>query len=165
MAEFASKGVAGSGLGLGIAGTALGLLSGGGALLGGMSNHASNYITKDEFIMGQELAKKDSEIALLKSEQNTEIKIADVYARLKADMLTLERGQTAWNASQNVSNAEMSSAIKTNANSIAGLANTVNNITKTVIPNTSICPGWGSVQVEPVALNNNCGCTGTTSLY
>ena len=29
MAEFASKGVAGSGLGLGIAGTALGLLNGG----------------------------------------------------------------------------------------------------------------------------------------
>jgi hypothetical protein len=30
MAEFASKGVAGSGLGLGIAGTALGLLNNGG---------------------------------------------------------------------------------------------------------------------------------------
>lgn len=37
MAEFASKGVAGSGLGLGIAGTALGVLNGGlGNLLGGM---------------------------------------------------------------------------------------------------------------------------------
>lgn len=36
MAEFASKGVAGSGLGLGIAGTALGLLNNGGnGLLGG----------------------------------------------------------------------------------------------------------------------------------
>ena len=35
MAEFASKGVAGSGLGLGIAGTALGLLNGGlGNILG-----------------------------------------------------------------------------------------------------------------------------------
>lgn len=37
MAEFASKGVAGSGLGLGIAGTALGLLNNGGnGLLGGL---------------------------------------------------------------------------------------------------------------------------------
>lgn len=38
MAEFASKGVAGSGLGLGIAGTALGLLNNGGnggGVLGG----------------------------------------------------------------------------------------------------------------------------------
>lgn len=38
MAEFASKGVAGSGLGLGIAGTALGLLNNGnnGGALGGI---------------------------------------------------------------------------------------------------------------------------------
>lgn len=39
MAEFASKGVAGSGLGLGIAGTALGLLNNGGnggGVLGGL---------------------------------------------------------------------------------------------------------------------------------
>lgn len=35
MAEFATKGVASTGLGLGIAGTALGLLNGGGGLLGG----------------------------------------------------------------------------------------------------------------------------------
>ncbi len=37
MAEFASKGVAGSGLGLGIAGTALGLLNNGGNGLLGVS--------------------------------------------------------------------------------------------------------------------------------
>lgn len=38
MAEFASKGIAGSGLGLGIAGTALGLLNNGGngGVLGGL---------------------------------------------------------------------------------------------------------------------------------
>lgn len=38
MAEYASKGVAGSGLGLGIAGTALGLLNNGGngGVLGGL---------------------------------------------------------------------------------------------------------------------------------
>lgn len=37
MAEFASKGVAGTGLGLGIAGTALGLLNNGnGNILGGL---------------------------------------------------------------------------------------------------------------------------------
>lgn len=33
--EYASKGIAGTGLGLGIAGTALALLNGGGMLLGG----------------------------------------------------------------------------------------------------------------------------------
>ena len=43
MAEFASKGVAGAGLGLGIAGTALGVLNGGlGNILGGVLNPQPN---------------------------------------------------------------------------------------------------------------------------
>lgn len=45
MAEFASKVVAGSGLGLGIAGTALGLLNNGGngeGVLGGLFGNNSN---------------------------------------------------------------------------------------------------------------------------
>lgn len=43
MAEFASKGVAGAGLGLGIAGTALGLLNGGSVLMNnGLNNHNCN---------------------------------------------------------------------------------------------------------------------------
>ena len=46
MAEFASKGVAGSGLGLGIAGTALGVLNGGlGNLLNGMGGMEDVVIT------------------------------------------------------------------------------------------------------------------------
>lgn len=45
MAEFASKGVAGSGLGLGIAGTALGLLNNGGnGLLGGLLGGGNQYV-------------------------------------------------------------------------------------------------------------------------
>lgn len=47
MAEFASKGVAGSGLGLGIAGTALGLLNNGGngnGLLGGLFGGGNQYV-------------------------------------------------------------------------------------------------------------------------
>ena len=43
MAEFASKGVAGAGLGLGIAGTALGVLNGGlGNVLGGLVGNGNN---------------------------------------------------------------------------------------------------------------------------
>lgn len=169
MAEFASKGVAGAGLGLGIAGTALGLLSGGGNLINAAGNGYNNcgrFVTKDEFQMGQELARKDAEIALIKSEQNTEVKIADVYERLITRINADAKSQADWNAAQMVSNAQMSSAISTNAQSIAGLQNTVGNITKTVIPNNVVCPGWGNVIVEPTCLNgNSCGCNGTTPLY
>lgn len=151
--EYASKGVAGAGLGLGIAGTALGILNGGGTIANmmgaGAATGKSNYITREEFTMGQELARKDSEIALLKSEQNTEIKIADVYERIMTRVNQDQRDQAAWNAQQMVNNAQMSAAVAANATSIAALQNCCNNITKIVIPNTAVCPGWGPVQVTP----------------
>ena len=58
MAEYASKGVAGTGLGLGIAGTALGVLAGnngGNGLLGGLFGGGPN-------LQGI-IAAKDAEIA------------------------------------------------------------------------------------------------------
>lgn len=71
MAEFASKGVAGSGLGLGIAGTALGLLNGGGnGLLGGLFNQANGgYVTEKEQFYINEMNKRDAQLAQEKSER------------------------------------------------------------------------------------------------
>ena len=80
MAE-ASKGVAGSGLGLGIAGTALGLLNGGlGNILGGVGGWnncgcSENIpVTRYELGMENKIMQKDSEIALLKSNIYTDQK-------------------------------------------------------------------------------------------
>lgn len=63
MAEFASKGVAGTGLGLGIAGTTLGLLNNGGGL-GGLFGGNSNC--------NNEIAKLQAELAQQKSERYTD---------------------------------------------------------------------------------------------
>lgn len=162
--EYASKGVAGAGLGLGIAGTALGLMNGGGGILGnltgcgtsvgdmasavravtdvaGMNRCSENTpVTRYELNMAQALAAKDSEIALLKSEQNTEIKIADVYERIMTRVNADQRAQADWNATQMVNNAQMSAAIATNSNSIAGLQNCCEKITKLVVPADAVCP-------------------------
>lgn len=146
------------GITLGAIGTGLSILGAHGGLFNnffgngsGVANAAATMMCGDsapvsryELRMSQELAKKDSEIALLKSEQNTEVKIADVYARLKGDLLTLERGQNAWNTQQAVNNATMSDAIGTLRDSCA-------RITKLVVPNTAICPGWGEVTITPTA--------------
>ena len=107
MAEFASKGVAGTGLGLGIAGTALGLMNGGlGNLFGnfngcnngcGYNNNGCGCCSDDHLITRYEakqagtIAQKDSEIALLKSESFTEKKIADVFERLNVRLVDLEK--------------------------------------------------------------------------
>lgn len=142
MAEFASHSVGTAGLTTGIIGTALGVLNGGLGLLNNNGNIVNNnhYVTKDELNYVQELARKDSEISLLKSEQNTEVKIADVYERLITRINADARAQADWNAAQSVANAQMSAAIATNANSISSLQACCNNITKTVVPITSVCP-------------------------
>ena len=147
--EYASLGVGNAGLATGIIGTALGVLNGGlGVLSGNTGNNANNgYVTKDELKYVKELAQKDSQISLLQSEQNTEVKIADVYERVMTRVNADQRAQAEWNASQSVANAQMSAAIATNASSIAALQGCCNQITKLVVPNSSICPGWGTVTV------------------
>ena len=141
MAEFASKGVAGSGLGLGIAGTALGLLNGGlGNVLGGVTNCADNqFINRYELEMENKMVAKDSEIALLKSNIYTDQKIADVYERLNNKIAGVEAAVN----TQAVVNATMTGTISCMQGQIAQLQA----LTKLVVPNSSVCPGWGDVNV------------------
>lgn len=156
MAEFASAGVGNAGLTTGIIGTALGFLNSGGlgGIFGGgmgMGNNPASlasvalqlgdhYATKEDLKYARELAEKDSEISLLKSEQNTEIKISDVYERLIRRINQDAKEQADWNAAQSVNNAHVSAAIATNAGSIAALQSVIGGITKTVVPKTAICP-------------------------
>lgn len=141
MAEFASKGVAGSGLGLGIAGTALGLLNGGlGNVLGGVTNCSDNqFINRYELEMENKIVAKDSEIALLKSNIYTDQKIADVYERLNNKIAGVEAAVN----TQAVVNATMTGTISCMQGQIAQLQS----LTKLVVPNSSVCPGWGDVNV------------------
>lgn len=128
----------------------LGML--GGACGGAMpvaGGAAPAFVTKDELTMAMTIAGKDSEIAMLKSEQNTEVKIADVYERLITRINADRNAQMEWNATQSVNNAQMSAAIAVNANSIGAIQGILGQITKTVIPNSSVCPGWGEVTVKP----------------
>ena len=142
MAEFASKGVAGSGFGLGIAGTALGVLNGGlGNLFGGNNCSENQNINRYELEMENKIVAKDTEIALLKSNIYTDQKIAEVYERLNGKIAVVEAGINA----QAIYNATNTATI----NCIQGQIATLQSITKVVVPNTSVCPGWGSVTITP----------------
>ena len=140
MAEFASKGVAGSGLGLGIAGTALGVLSGGlNNLLGGtvQNNCGDNsFITRYELAMENKIVNKDNEIALLKANIYTDQKISEVYERLNAKIGGVESAVN----TQVVMNATLTSTIGCIQGQIAQLQG----LTKLVVPNSSVCPGWST---------------------
>lgn len=147
--EYASNGKGNLGVTLGAIGTGLNLFNNGLGILGGMGGNYHNtdggrYITKDELDYVQTIAAKDSEIALLKSEQNTEIKIADVYERLITRINADQRAQADVNAAQAVYNANANSAIAVLQNQIGVL----NGLTKTVVPITNVCP-------EPMPAKNS----------
>ena len=91
MGEFASKGVAGSGLGLGIAGTALGVLNSaasGNGLLGGLfggwgMNNAAGGLALNA------LAERDAKIAKLEAERHSDTKGVEIYQQTLRDNQTL----------------------------------------------------------------------------
>lgn len=139
--KYASKGVAGTGLGLGIAGTALGLLAGGNGLGGvGLFNGGCNnsgcsedhYVNRYELSMQNELASKDSKIALLESNIYVDSKIADVYERLNTKIGGLE--------AQICQQAVVNAQVTANISCIQGAINTLQGLTKTIIPIDNVCP-------------------------
>ena len=107
MAEFASKGVAGSGLGLGIAGTALGLMNGGfGNIFGGWGNNACGHnVPVSRYELGQEstIAKLQSDIALRDANIYNDQKLLEVYKYFDGEI----KGLRAVVSEQAVTNAKI----------------------------------------------------------
>lgn len=148
--EYASNGKGNLGVTLGAIGTGLSVLGGGANLLGMMPACRSanqEFVTHEVLDMAMKLAAKDSELALVKSEQNTEVKIADVYERLITRINADKNAQQEVNTQQAVYNGVNSATLGCMKNSIDQLYS----LTALRIPNTSVCPGWGEVKVTPVA--------------
>jgi hypothetical protein len=162
MAEFASKGVAGSGLGLGIAGTALGLLNGSGnGLLGGLFGNNCNHgcsenVLVNRYELGQEskIAELQSQIALRDANTYNDQKLLEVYKYFDGELKEMRKEQCDKWAAQGVINAKFESAIDVIGSQVASINATISNITKTVIPNANVCPGWGNVCVQ----STGCSC-------
>lgn len=102
-------------------------------------------ITRYEATMLQELAAKDSKIGLLESNIYTDQKIADVYERLNAKIGANKEAQDAVNMQQAVYNGANTAALTCLQNQVAQLFS----LTKLVVPNGSVCPGWGNVTITP----------------
>ena len=146
--KYASKGVAGTGLGLGIAGTALGLLAGGNGLSGLFNGNGNNcgcsedhYVNRYEASQSARIAELETEVKLRDSNIYTDGKILSLYQYVDGKIANLE-GQI---CQQNVYNATNTATI----NCLAGQIAQLQGLTKLVIPNTSVCPGWGNVTVTP----------------
>lgn len=141
--KYASKGVAGTGLGLGIAGTALGLLAGNGGinLFGNGGCSADHYVNRYESEQAARIAELETEVKLRDANTYTDNKILALYQYVDGKVSGIE----AQICQQNVYNATNTAAVACIQGQIAQLQG----LTKTVIPNSSICPGWGDVTVAP----------------
>ena len=160
MAEFASKGVAGSGLGLGIAGTALGLLNNGlGGFLGNMGGtcHQNMPVNRYELEKEQKIAELQSQIALRDANTYGDQKLLDLYKYVDGELKDIRATMCANDKAQAVINAKFETGIDVMASQVASINTTIANLTKTVIPNSSVCPGWGAVAVQPTGCGTCCG--------
>lgn len=162
MAEFASKGVAGAGLGTGIAGLGLGVLNamGNGGLLGGLFNGngygcSENHVV-NRYELGQEsrIATLEADKKLLESTIYTDGKLLEVYKYFDGELKDVRATMCANDKAQAVINAKFESGFDVLSSQVASINGTIASLTKTVIPNANVCPGWGSVYVTPAG----CGC-------
>lgn len=170
MGEFASKGVAGSGLGLGIAGTALGVLNSsnnGGGLLGGLFGNNN---------CGQ-VSALQSEVAMLKAEKYSDRNTADVYGAIRGEYKDLLEKWITPLSEESARNRERVAVLETQVkcenekallreqlvreqlnrridncccetngrindlnSRVYSMGRTLDSITSTIIPQTAICP-------------------------
>lgn len=109
-------------------------------------------ISRYEAAMMDNLAKKDAEIAQLKADKYTDEKMVEVtkYVDGKIESLAKEvrankEEQAAINLQQATYNGVNTATIQCMQGQIAQLLG----LTKLVVPNTSVCPGWGNVTITP----------------
>ena len=138
--DYANKGVAGAGLGLGIAGTALGLLNGGLGNLG-FGGVAPRAACPEDHFYSRYDASKDARIA----ELETEVKLRDANTYTDSKILELYRyvdgkldGVNAAICAQNVYNATNSAAIGCINNQIAQLMS----LTNFNVNGEKVCPPY-----------------------
>ena len=135
--KYASKGVAGAGLGLGIAGTALGLMAGGNGLnlFGNNCNNGCGdgaYVNRYESNLNARVAELETEVKLRDSNIYTDSKILDLYKYVDGKFAAVEGAI----CQQNVYNATNTATI----NCISGQVAQLMSLTKTIIPIDNVCP-------------------------
>lgn len=136
--EYTSKNVGNAALTTGIIGTSLGAINGAGGLAGilgiGPKNTSTDPgdrpVTRYELGLIQEINAKDNEIVKLEAERYADNKAAALQAQVSE--------QAVFNAT----------AVAT-MNGIAQQVAALQGITKLVIPNDNVAPGWGPAAVRP----------------
>lgn len=140
--NYASKGVAGAGLGLGIAGTALGLLGGNGNLLGGLLGgnaynmngccHENMPVNRYELAQEQKISELQSQVALRDANTYIDSKMLDMYKYVDGRFSGVE-AQLCQQAVYNATNTSTLACLQGQVAQLQGL-------TKLIVPADNVCP-------------------------
>ena len=143
--EYASRAVGNAGLATGIIGTALGALNGAGGLdllnIGPRNPRDDGNIPVTRHDMGlyREISDRDFKIASLESNKYTDERIREASDKLNAKIDGIQKqlnAQAVWNATQ-----------QGLIGCIQGQVAQLQQMTQLVIPNRSVMPGWGPVEI------------------
>lgn len=140
-----------------------------GNFLGGLGRNSNCApmeapVSRYDLGMAQELGAKDSKIALLEAQiytdQQTDKKIGEAITFVRGEMKELaaevrafEKEQAAINREQAVFNGVATSTTQC----IKGQVDQLYTLTKLVVPNTAVCPGWGNVTITPATTPTTAG--------
>lgn len=143
--EYASKGVANAGLTTGIIGTALGAMNSGVLpnLFGGGNCGCSENMVVNRYEAGQNarIAELETEVKLRDANFYTLSEMGKLRDYVDGKFAVMEHEL----CDQKVYNATLNSTVGCISGQVAALMS----LTKLVIPNGSVCPGWGNVTVAP----------------
>lgn len=143
--EYASKGVANAGLTTGIIGTALGAMNSGVLpnLFGGGNCGCSENMMVNRYEAGQSarIAELETEVKLRDANFYTLSEMGKLRDYVDGKFAVMEHEL----CDQKVYNATLNSTVGCISGQVAALMS----LTKMVIPNGSVCPGWGNVTVAP----------------
>jgi hypothetical protein len=141
--EYASKGVGAAGLTTGIIGSALGAMNSGilpglfGNSNGGCSENMA--VNRYEAAQSARIAELETEVKLRDANTYTDSKLGALRDYVDSKFARVEHEL----CDQKVYNATLNGAVGCIQGQIAQLMG----LTKLVVPNTSVCPGWGNVTI------------------
>lgn len=116
-----------------------------------LAANGRNGTCSEDHTVNRYEAQKDARIAELETEVKlrdantyTDSKMLQLYQYVDGELKDIRKTQ----CEQAVWNATETATITCLGQQVAQLQGVLGNLTKTVIPNSSVCPGWGDVKVS-----------------
>lgn len=144
--SVASGGLGGAALGLAIPGTValVNQLTGGNGLFGGLfngGNSCNNAISALESALAQEKAERYTDQAGTEVYKQFAKERNEIQSQISAIFAAL--------AQMDKHSAVVEAVNAERINCLTGRVNNIYDVFKLVIPNSSVCPGWGNVTITP----------------